>query len=69
MKIEKYIIGTRPAPKWAAERLTPYKKMDGTTGFEFYGTRRTFEVDTGDELVKTGDVIELIYKKNRKENT
>lgn len=66
---EKYIIGTRPVPKWAAECLTPYKKTDGTTGFEFYGTWRTFELEAGDALIKTGRVIEVEYKKNRKENT
>ena len=49
---EKYIIGTSPAPTWAAERLAPYKKTDGKTGYEFYGVFITVELNAGDVLIK-----------------
>ena len=67
--IEKYIIGTSPIPEWAAERIAQYRKTDGKTGYEFYGTWRSIELEAGDALVKTGRRIEIEYKRNRKENT
>lgn len=49
-------------PSWAAECLTPYKKSDGTTGVEFYGTYRSIDLDRGDELIKHGQRIEFKRK-------
>lgn len=52
-------------PEWAAERLSPYRKTDGSTGYEFYGVWRTIELERGDALIKTGHRIEFKRKAAR----
>lgn len=54
MQIEEYIIGTSPMPKWVQGRLLPFKKMDGSTGYEWRGYLRTCDLDVGDKLIRYG---------------
>ena len=56
---ERYIIGAEPMPKWAQKVLQPYRKTDGTVGYEFYGKYATKELSAGDELVDNGDWIDV----------
>lgn len=51
MKAE-YIIGKGKAPEWCRQFLTPYKRADGTTGYEYHGKRRNAELCVGDKLIK-----------------
>lgn len=55
----KYRIGDRPVPEWCAERITPYRKADGTTGYEFEGNKMVFQLNFGDilELKDSGHII------------
>lgn len=48
---DRYIIGTAPIPPWLNNLLMPYRRMDGRTGWEFYGERNTFQLFPGDELI------------------
>lgn len=56
---EQYVIGTLDAPDWCIRRLMPYKKADGSTGYLFYGKRRSFELTKGDMLVNCGNRIDV----------
>lgn len=51
---ERYIIGTSPAPWWCERYIAPYIKADGSTGWEYYGRWRTYELKTGDALIFDG---------------
>ena len=54
MIAEEYIIGTSPMPWWVHGRLLPFKKMDGSTGYEWRGHLRTYDLDVGDKLIRYG---------------
>ena len=62
MQIEEYIIGTSPLPKWVQGRLLPFKKMDGSIGYEWRGYLRTYDLDVGDKLIKYGREIYVSRK-------
>lgn len=62
MQIEEYIIGTSPLPKWVQGRLLPFKKMDGSSGYEWRGYLRTYDLDVGDKLIKYGRDIYVSRK-------
>lgn len=62
---EVYILGQGPAPDWCRDKLTPYQRADGTTGFFFYGTWKDFELRPGDKLVKDGQRISVLRKEVR----
>ena len=62
MQIEEYIIGTSQLPKWVQGRLLPFKKMDGSTGYEWRGYLRTYDLDVGDKLIKYGRDIYVSRK-------
>jgi hypothetical protein len=61
MERDCYVIGKSPMPDWCARRLMQYKKMDGTTGYEWhyteFGAWRSVELIKGDVLVRRGDVV------------
>lgn len=62
--METYIIGASPVPEWLEDKLTPYKKMDGSCGVELYGSQRIFTLNIGDKLVKWDNgYIEIKKKK------
>ena len=50
-KIKQYVIGTKNVPYWCKDKLTPYIKMDGSTGYEFRVTEKDFELAKGDRLI------------------
>lgn len=54
-----YIIGSGEAPNWCKNRLMAYLKPDGSTGFEFHGYLKTFELLPGDMLLKAGKRIDI----------
>ena len=62
-KKERYTVGAKNAPKWYIQRIMPYMKDDGSTGYAFYGERRCFEVSVGDVLVWDGFRVNIIRKK------
>ena len=53
--MQRYIIGDSPIPDWCRNQLYQYKRMDGSTGFEFWysvdGMQRVAELKAGDELI------------------
>ena len=57
MAQDNYIVGNGRAPEWCRRYLTPYKKANGTTGYEFYAKFRTLELEKGDVLeMKAGNI-------------
>ena len=32
--VEGYVIGTKPVPEWCRRLITPYKRLNGGTGYE-----------------------------------
>lgn len=59
----EYIIGTKPVPAWCRDWLMPYLKTDGTTGWEFYGKYKTYELQAGDVLTLTEQGISVYIQK------
>ena len=53
--MQRYIIGKSPIPEWCRNQLYQYKRMDGSTGFEWWYEAdcmiRQAELVAGDELV------------------
>ena len=39
--VEVYVIGTEPVPEWCRRLITPYKRLNGGTGYEFHGKEPT----------------------------
>ena len=59
MATERYKIGTFPMPEWVRCGLTPYRRMDGAVGFEYYDKNTIVSLEVGDELVKSGSYIKV----------
>lgn len=68
MKHEFYKIGSSEIPEWLKNRLMPYQKMNGSIGCVFIGTRRDFELNVGDVIMKIGERIEIRKKGKDVEN-
>lgn len=66
---DKYVVGSGTPPKWCSKRITPFKRMDGTTGYEFEGIRETFILKAGEVLVKNGYKIEIPNIREKRELT
>lgn len=62
--MQKYIIGTKPVPSWCADKLMPYKKMDGSCGVEFHGVQMDIDLIIGDVLIYENGKID--FKKNER---
>lgn len=61
--MKRYVIGCgAKAPDWCRHYLMAYRRMDGSTGFEFYGVHETFYLKPGDMLVYQQGRIEIIRK-------
>lgn len=58
----KYVIGESPVPLWAKTRLQPYRKVDGSTGFDFHGYLVTFDLSVGDVLIMHDGRIDIKRK-------
>ena len=63
MEREVYVIGSKPAPNWCKDKLTPYLKMNGSVGFEYQGVLKTYDLKAGDRLIKQGRRVEIHRKK------
>ena len=61
--MEQYIIGDRNPPFWCKERITPYKKMNGTIGYEFYGRDGTLALNKGDRLFRSENGKDIFVRK------
>lgn len=59
---DQYILGCQPVPDWCKDKLMPYQKLDGSVGFLFYGSRKDFEMNVGDRLIKQGERIKVRRK-------
>lgn len=55
----EYIIGTEPIPTWCKDYLSPYQKMDGSVGWEFYSKFRDYDLIAGDKLILDGYLIKV----------
>lgn len=61
--MKNYIIGSGPAPEWCRSLLAPYRRCNGTTGYEFHGKKKDFELAAGDMLEKASDGKILVVRK------
>lgn len=68
MKTERYVIGSGRPPEWCRNFLMSYRKMDGTTGWEFHAKWTTFILKVGDVLERHDGRI-LVKEKNKSEGT
>ena len=55
----KYVIGETPIPAWCRKQLTPYRKLDGSTGYEYAGKVADYELTPGDMLIKDGERVTI----------
>lgn len=51
----KYKIHPGIVPKWLRKCLTPYRKMDGSIGYELDACGVTTELNVGDVITKRGN--------------
>lgn len=56
---DSYTIGKSPIPWWARPFLMQFKRMDGTTGFEFSQWWGVEYLNAGDRLIKQGRKIKI----------
>lgn len=57
-----YTLGTIPVPGWCRNYIMPYRKLDGSIGYEFYGYSATFFLKAGDKLIKADGRIKVEEK-------
>ena len=71
-----YTLGTIPVPGWCRNYIMPFRKADGTTGYEFHGYNHVFSLKAGDRLIKIRNRIHVgrstddrktVSKPNKKE--
>ena len=49
-------------PRWLRGRLLPFKKMDGSVGYEYRGYMRTYDLNIGDKLIRYGGQVYVSKK-------
>lgn len=59
---EKYIVGQGFAPEWCRRHLAPYRKRDGSMGYEYVGKFRSFELSKGDILEMEAGIVRIRKK-------
>lgn len=69
MRDDEYVIGSGTPPSWCSNRITPFRRMNGTIGYEFAGVRETFILEAGEVLVKNGREIEIPNIREKRELT
>lgn len=57
-----YTVGKSPVPAWCRDLLTPYRKMDGSTGWEFHGSYKSFELVQGEQIINNHGKLDLKFK-------
>ena len=62
---EIYIIGEGFAPEWCNQHITPYRKADGSTGYEYSGKFKTFVLEKGDILEHYAGTV-IVRRRGRK---
>ena len=62
---EKYIIGEGFAPAWCRNYITPYRKRDGSTGYEYSGKVKTYELKKGDIIENISGTV-IVKKRGKK---
>ena len=61
-----YEIGSGQMPKWVACKVMAYRKMNGSTAYEFWGEVKRIDLRPGDLLIKDGQRIGVERKGNRR---
>ncbi len=56
---DTYTIGSGIPHNWLKDKFLPYRKMNGTVGYEFHGKYRTFYLVAGDRLVLSEGKIKV----------
>ena len=59
---DRYIIGTSDVPNWCEKKIMPYRKSDGSVGYEFTERSQDYELSKGDVLVYESGRISVIRK-------
>ena len=61
--MDQYIIGEANAPYWCKNRIMPFKRADGSTGYEFHDSKRILRLSAGDILLRGQDNRIYVRKK------
>ena len=62
--MEQYIIGSKNVPWWCKQRIMPFRKADGSIGFEYHDkSLKTYILNRGDALLR--DNYKIIVKRKR----
>lgn len=65
--MEEYIVGSKYVPWWCKQRIMPFRKADGTTGYEYHDkSLKTFILDEGDVLFRDNNNKIFVQKKGWK---
>lgn len=65
MLMGEYIMGNGNMPDWVANKVMAYRKMDGSTGYEFRGMANIYEIHIGDKIIQNGHLIRFERKGKR----
>lgn len=61
---DTYIIGSGIPPDWVKDKLLPYRKMDGSIGYEFHGVYAIFNLMVGDRLILRDGKIKVKQRRS-----
>lgn len=61
--MESYTIGEKGAPYWCKNRIMPFRRSDGSTGYEYYEQKKVVNLKAGDMLLRGKDNQICIRKK------
>jgi hypothetical protein len=64
-----YEVGSGNPPGWCRQYISPFKKMDGTIAYEFYGKHESFILEKGEVLVKDAEQIIIPDIRKKRELT
>lgn len=61
-------MGTTPIPHWCGRYIMPFKRLDGSTGYEYWGRYKDYILEPGDVITRNRGQIR-IRRGNRVERT
>jgi hypothetical protein len=61
--MESYTIGDKYVPYWCRNRIMQYKRLNGTTGYEFHGKGEALWLEKGDTLCRGHNKAVIMKKK------
>lgn len=61
--MDQYIIGEPDVPYWCKNRIMLYRRADGSTGYEFHGSKRILRLRVGDILLRDSKQKIIVKKK------